>query len=57
VHDAVDVVAVERESQEEPVKYITMTTRHAKESLKKVAWYFKELAIPSEEDVFGIDSP
>ena len=30
-----------------------MTTWHAKDPLEKAAWYFKELAIPSEPDIFA----
>ena len=51
VHDAMDRSAVERETGQDPLDYVTMTTWHAKESLGDAIWYFRYLAIPSEPAV------
>jgi hypothetical protein len=53
VHDAVDVSAVEREARRDPLDYVTMTTRHANESLGDAVWFFRHLALPSEPHVFA----
>lgn len=53
VHDAVDRCVIPRESQGGPLNYVTMTTWHDKESLEDAAWFFNEVAIPSEPHVLA----
>jgi hypothetical protein len=53
VHDAVDICAVEKEIEIGESDYLLMTTWHADESLEEAAWFFKMLAVPSENHVFA----
>ncbi|HXR37480.1 MAG TPA: hypothetical protein VN776_00215 [Terracidiphilus sp.] len=52
VHDAVDLCVVEKELDAGESDCFLMTTWHANEPLKEAAWFFKMLAIPSENHVF-----
>ncbi len=52
VHDAVDSCVVETELQAGEADYLLMTTWHANEPLEEATWFFRMLAIPSENHVF-----
>lgn len=53
VHDAVDLCVVEKELDAGVSDWFSMTTWHANEPLKEAAWFFRMLAIPSENHVFA----
>jgi hypothetical protein len=53
VHDAVDSCVVEKELDAGESDCLLMTTWHADEPLKEAVWFFKMLAVPSENHVFG----
>jgi len=53
VHDAVDLCVVERELQMGEKDYVLMTTFHLDEPIEEAIWFFKMLAIPSENHVFA----
>lgn len=53
VHDAVDMCVVEEEIKNGEADYLLMTTWHEEESLEDAFWFFKNLAIPGENEVFS----
>jgi hypothetical protein len=53
VHDAVDMCVVEKKLQAGEADYLLMTTWHAEEPLEEATWFFKMLAIPSENHLFA----
>lgn len=52
VHDAVDSYVMEKEHSKGEADYLLMTTWHHNEPLEEAFWFFKMLAIPSEDHVF-----
>jgi hypothetical protein len=52
VHDAADWAVVHHECETGELSYVVMTTSHRDESLEEAFWFFRMLAIPSENSVF-----
>jgi hypothetical protein len=53
VHDAVDMCIEERQPEAGQADYMLMTTWHQDEPLEEALWFFKMLAIPSENHVLA----
>ena len=52
VHDAVDEYCVREEIEHGEADYLVMTTCHHDETFAEAFWFFDNLAVPAEPDVF-----